>query len=65
MTMEPAGAAIGAAEFPSLAAEILIVLVPDLVSDDTVDGGDHGAAGRASRRGRFSKLWTPRSRHSD
>lgn len=65
MTMEPAGAAIGAAEFPSIAAEILIVLVPGPVSDDTVDGGDHVVAGRISWRGRFSKLWPRRSQRSD
>jgi hypothetical protein len=63
--MEPVGAAVGAAEFPSIAAEILIVLVPDPVSADTVDGSDHVAAGPASRRGRFSKLWTRRSQRSD
>lgn len=65
MTMEPAGAAVGAAEIPSIAAEILIVLVPDVVSDDTADGGDPVAAGRTSRRGLFSKLWTRRSQRSD
>jgi len=62
---EPAGAAVGVAEIPSIAAEIIIVLMLDPVSDDTADGGDHIAAGRASRRGRFSRLWTRRSRRPD
>jgi hypothetical protein len=65
MTMEPAGAAVGSAEIPSIAAEILIVLVPDLVSDDTVDGSDHVAARRNRRRGRFAKVWTRRSQRSE
>jgi hypothetical protein len=62
---EPAGAAVGAAEIPSIAAEIIIDLVPDPVSDDTADGGDHVATGRPGRRGRFSKLWTRRSQRPD
>ena len=65
MTMEPAGAAIGSAEIPSIAAEILIVLVPDPVSHDTADGNDHVAAGRIRRRGRFPKFWARRSQRSE
>jgi hypothetical protein len=65
MTMEPAGAAVGAAEIPSIAAEILIVLMPDVLSDDTADGGDPVTVGRTSRRGMFSRLWKGRSRRSD
>jgi hypothetical protein len=62
---EPAGAAVGAAEIPSIAAEIIIVLVPDPVSDDPADGGDHVAAGQTGRRGRFSRIWTRRSQRPD
>jgi hypothetical protein len=67
MTMEHAGAAIGSAEIPSLAAEILIVLVlvPDPVSDGTADGSDHVVAGRNRRRGRFARLWRRRSQRSE
>jgi len=65
MTMEPAGAAIGSAEIPSIAAEILIVLVSDPVSHDTADGNDHVVAGRIRRRGRFPKFWAPRSQRSE
>ena len=65
MTIEPADAAVGAAEIPSIAAEILIVLVPDPVSDDTADSGDPVAVGLTSRRGLFSKLWARRSQRSD
>jgi hypothetical protein len=65
MTIEPADAAVGAAEIPSTAAEILIVLVPDVVSDDTADGSDPVAAGLTSRRGLLAKIWTRRSQRSD
>jgi hypothetical protein len=65
MTMEPAGAAVGSAEPPSIAAEILIVLVPDPVSDDTAGGSDLVTAGRNRRRDRFSKFWTRRSQRSE
>ena len=65
MTMEPAGAAVGSAEIPSIAAEILIVLVPDLVSDDSAGGNDHGAAGRIRRRDLFSKFWARRSQRPE
>ena len=65
MTMEHTGAAIGSAEIPSLAAEILIVLVPDPVSDDTADGSDHVAAGPNRRRDRFARLWRRRSQRSE
>ena len=61
MTMEPAGTAVGSAELPSIAAEILIVLVPDRVSDDTADGSDHVTAGRNHRRGWFAKRRARRS----
>jgi len=63
--MEPAGAAVGSAEIPSVAAEILIVLVPDPASDDTADGNDHVAAGRIRRRDLFAKFWTRRSQRSE
>jgi len=63
--MEHTGAAIGSAEIPSLAAEILIVLVPDPVSDDTADGSDHFAAGRNRRCDRFARLWRRRSQRSE
>lgn len=65
MTMEPAGAAVGSAEIPSIAAEILIVLVPDPVGDDTADGNDHVAAGRIRRRDLFSTFWARRSQRSE
>jgi len=65
MTMEPAGAAVGSAEIPSIAAEILIDLVPDPVSDDTADGNDHVAADRIRRPGLFSKFRAHRSRRSE
>ncbi len=65
MTMEHTGAAIGFAEIPSLAAEMLIVLVPDPVSDGTADGGGHVAAGRTRRPGRFARLWRRRSQRSE
>jgi hypothetical protein len=64
MTIEPADAAVGA-EIPTISAEILIVLVPDVVSDDTADGGDPVAAGLTSRRGLFAKLWARRSQRPD
>jgi len=60
MTMEHTGAAIGSAEIPSLAAEILIVLVPDPVSDDAADDADHVVAGRNRWHDRFSRLWARR-----
>jgi hypothetical protein len=62
--MEPASAAVGS-EIPSVAAEILIVLVPDPASHDTADGNDHAAADRNSRRDRFLKLWKRRSQRSE
>ena len=64
MTMEPAGAALGSAETPSIAAEILIVLLPDPVSEDTADGSDPVTAGRNRRSDRFAKFWTRRSQRS-
>ena len=65
MTMEHAGAAIGSAEIPSLAAEILIVLVPDPVSDGTAEGSDHIVTGRNRRRDRFARLWRRRPQRSE
>jgi len=67
MATEPAGTAESGApsELPSIAAEILIVLMPDTVRDDTAEGSDHVTAGRTRRRGWFSKPWTHRPQCSE
>jgi hypothetical protein len=63
--MEPAGTAVGSPdETPTLAAEIVIVLMRDPVSDDTADGSTHVAAGREHGRGWLSQRRARRSQRS-
>jgi len=67
MTTEPAGTAVSGAppEAPTVAAEILIVLIDDTFGDGTADSGSLAAAGRNRRRGRFAKLGIRRSQRSE
>jgi len=55
MTMEPAGTAVGSAEMPSIAAEILIVTEPYPIGDGTTDGSIHVTADRKYGLGWFSQ----------